>query len=80
VTNGSQVLYGLKYATTAWPLGDDNPFHEELGYWLWDAETQEIIRKFNMSNCQAPIDPDLFGYNRTFSFRLPIRIYTYMHI
>ncbi len=46
VTNGSQVLYGLKYATTAWPLGDDNPFHEELGYWLWDAETQEIMRCF----------------------------------
>lgn len=46
VANGPQVLYGLKYATTAWPLGEEDPFHEELGYWLWDAETLEVMRCF----------------------------------
>ncbi len=46
VVNGPQELYGLRYATTAWPLGDDEPFHEELGYWLWDGETSEVMRCF----------------------------------
>ena len=44
--NGPQVLYGLKYTTVAWPLTDDDPFHEEGGYWLWDSETQLIMRCF----------------------------------
>ncbi len=46
VVNGPQTLYGLKYSTTAWPLDSDNPFHEELGYWLWDAERGEVMRCF----------------------------------
>jgi len=46
VANGPQELYGLRYATTAWPLDADEPFHEELGYWLWDAETGEVMRCF----------------------------------
>ncbi len=39
VANHTQKLYGLRYTTTAWRLGEDEPFHEELGYWLWDADT-----------------------------------------
>jgi hypothetical protein len=46
VINGPQVLYGLKYATVAWPISEDEPFHEETGYWLWDAEAQLVLRCF----------------------------------
>ena len=46
VVNGPQVLYGLKYATVAWPLGEEKPFHEEVGYWLWDAKAQQVMRCF----------------------------------
>jgi hypothetical protein len=46
VVNGPQVLYGLRYSTTAWPLGDEKPFHEELGYWMWDKKAHEVIRCF----------------------------------
>ncbi len=46
VVNGAQVLYGLKYATTAWPLDQEKPFHEEVGYWLWDAKEQQAMRCF----------------------------------
>ena len=46
VVNGPQVLYGLKYATTAWPMGEEDPFHEELGYWLWDPERKQAMRMF----------------------------------
>lgn len=46
VVNGPQVLYGLRYATVAWPLGAENPFHEEVGYWLWDAQAKQVMRCF----------------------------------
>jgi len=46
VVNGPQVLYGLRYATTAWPLGDASPFHEETGYWLWDVQAKQVMRCF----------------------------------
>lgn len=46
VVNGRQVLYGLRYSTVAWPLIQEQPFHEEVGYWLWDAERKQVIRCF----------------------------------
>jgi len=46
VTNGPQVLYGLRYSMTAWRLGEDDAFHEELGYWLWDAGNSQVLRCF----------------------------------
>jgi len=46
VDNHEQKLYGLRYATTAWRLGEDSPFHEETGYWLWDVEAKQVLRCF----------------------------------
>lgn len=46
VDNHEQILYGLRYSTVAWRIGEDSPFHEELGYWLWDAKTKMILRCF----------------------------------
>ena len=46
VNNHKQQLYGLRYSTTAWRLGADDPFHEELGYWLWDAKEKQVLRCF----------------------------------
>jgi hypothetical protein len=46
VNNHEQTLYGLRYSTTAWRLGDQNPFHEELGYWLWDSSAKQVLRCF----------------------------------
>jgi hypothetical protein len=46
VCNHEQTLYGLRYATMAWRLGEDSPFHEEVGYWLWDAGARQILRCF----------------------------------
>ncbi len=46
VNNHEQELYGLRYSTTAWPLGAESPFHEELGYWLWDATERQVMRCF----------------------------------
>ncbi len=46
VVNGTQTLYGLRYSTMAWPLIQEHPFHEEVGYWLWDAERNQVMRCF----------------------------------
>lgn len=46
VKNREQSLFGLRYSTTVWRLGEDDAFHEELGYWLWDASNRQVIRTF----------------------------------
>lgn len=46
VNNGPQILYGLRYSTVAWPLIQEKPFHEEVGYWLWHAERKQVMRCF----------------------------------
>jgi len=46
VQNGAQALYGLDYRTAMWRGDEENPFHTEVGYWLWDAATGEIVRGF----------------------------------
>src|SRR5258708_17325964 len=46
VDNGSQSLYGLDYKTAMWRGDEDNPFHTEVGYWLWDVAAGEVLRGF----------------------------------
>jgi hypothetical protein len=46
VQNGKQALYGLDYKTAMWRGDEENPFHTEVGYWLWDAATGEVLRGF----------------------------------
>jgi len=46
VENHTQQLYDLRYRTTAWRVGEEQPFHEELGYWLWDAAAHQVMRCF----------------------------------
>ena len=46
VENGSQTLYGLDYKSAMWREDEENPFHTEVGYWLWDAATGEVMKGF----------------------------------
>lgn len=46
IDNHEQVLYGLRYATVAWRLDEQDSFHEENGYWLWDAANKQVMRCF----------------------------------
>ena len=45
-TNHEQILYGLRYSTTAWRLGEPEPFHEDIGYWIWDVQDKQITKTF----------------------------------
>jgi hypothetical protein len=44
VDNGSQHLYGLDYKSAMWRNDEVNPFNTEVGYWLWDNTTGEVLR------------------------------------
>jgi hypothetical protein len=46
VHNHEQTLYGLRYATMVWRLGETDPFHEEVGYWLWDPDAKQVLPCF----------------------------------
>jgi hypothetical protein len=46
VDNHEQKLHGLRYQKVAWRLSEDNPFHEETGYWLWDQDANQVMRAF----------------------------------
>lgn len=48
VENGKQVLEGLNYGMTAWRHGEEAmaPFHDEVGYLLWEKSTGQVLRCF----------------------------------
>ena len=58
VQNAGQTLYGLDYRTQAWPIGDENPFHMEVGYWLWDSAAGTVMRCFMV---RAEVGSETFG-------------------
>ena len=44
--NGQQIIHGLSYHNTAWRHGEEamDPFHDEVGYLLWDKKNGQIMR------------------------------------
>ncbi|HET8929367.1 MAG TPA: heme-binding beta-barrel domain-containing protein [Acidimicrobiales bacterium] len=46
ILNGDQHLYGLDCRTAMWRDGEVDPFHAEVGYWLWDGGSEELLRGF----------------------------------
>ena len=46
VDNGQQALYSLDYRMSAWRAGENDPFHTEIGYWLWDVADGQVTRSF----------------------------------
>ncbi len=46
VNNGRQQLVGLDYRAAMWRDSETVPFHAEVGYWLWDPDSCEVLRAF----------------------------------
>jgi hypothetical protein len=46
VDNGTQRMFGLDYRMKSWRIDEDEHFHMEVGYWLWDAERHLVLRCF----------------------------------
>ena len=41
-TNGPQLFYGLRYHTHIVKPGEDETFHDQVGYWLWEPATHTV--------------------------------------
>lgn len=48
IENGHQTIEGLNYQFTAWRHGEEamDPFHDEVGYFLWDKINGQVMRCF----------------------------------
>ena len=44
VTNGPQLLYGLRYHTYIVKPGLTKLYHDQVGYWLWEPATNTVIQ------------------------------------
>jgi len=44
VANHEQKLFGLRYSTQSFRLGEADPFHDEVGYWLWDPKEELLFK------------------------------------
>ena len=42
-TNGPQLFYGLRYHTHITKPGEIETFHDQVGYWLWEPATHDIL-------------------------------------
>jgi len=42
--NGPQVLYGLRYHVHIVKPGEVETFHDQVGYWLWEAATSTVMQ------------------------------------
>jgi len=61
--NHEQILYVLSYTRTAWRLTQDWPFHLQLGYWIWDPSSKQVMHSFMIPRGMAvlaggPAEPD----------------------
>lgn len=70
--NGQQKIFGLAYESKAWRHGEEamDPFHDEVGFLLWDKVHGQVIRSVVFGRgiaIQAGADAGL--YDREIHFR-----------
>nr|WP_314739651.1 heme-binding beta-barrel domain-containing protein [uncultured Haemophilus sp.] len=66
-TNGPQLFYGLRYHTHIVQPDDVETFHDQVGYWLWEPATGNILFTISIPRGQtlmavgnAPADAKTF--------------------
>jgi hypothetical protein len=69
-TNGPQVLYGLRYHVHIVKPGEVETFHDQVGYWLWEAHTQTVTQSLAIPRAQValasgPAAPDAKEFELT---------------
>ncbi len=53
VTNGPQLLYGLRYHTHITKPGQIKTYHEQVGYWLWEPATGALTHTLTIPRGQT---------------------------
>lgn len=51
-TNGPQLLYGLRYHTHIVKPGEVETYHDQVGYWLWEPATGNLIQTLTIPRGQ----------------------------
>jgi hypothetical protein len=54
-TNGPQLLYGLRYHTHINAPDEQNTFHDQTGYWLWEPATGLIMLTLAIPRAQVAL-------------------------
>jgi hypothetical protein len=53
VTNGPQLLYGLKYSIHITKPDQVKTYHEQVGYWLWEPATGIVTQTLTIPRAQV---------------------------
>src|SRR5262245_53793089 len=51
--NGPQLLYGLRYHTHIVKPGEIETYHDQVGYWLWEPATGNLIQTLTIPRGQT---------------------------
>jgi hypothetical protein len=51
--NGPQLLYGLRYHTRVVKPGEIETYHDQVGYWLWEPATGNLIQSLAIPRGQT---------------------------
>ena len=54
-TNGPQLFYGLRYHIHINAPDEDNTFHDQLGYWLWEPATGLVLQTVSIPRGQVAL-------------------------
>ncbi len=69
-TNGPQLLYGLRYHVHIVKPGEVETFHDQVGYWLWEAATRTVAQTIAIPRAQVVLasgtaEPDATEFELT---------------
>ncbi len=64
-TNGPQLLYGLRYHTHIVKPDQIKTYHDQVGYWLWEAATETIIHTLTIPRGQTAMASGHAAVNAT---------------
>lgn len=54
-TNGPQLIYGLRYHCHINAPDEENTFHDQIGYWLWEPATGLIMQTLAIPRGQVAL-------------------------
>ncbi len=54
-TNGPQLFYGMRYHTRIVKPGEVDMYHEQVGFWLWEPATGQIVHTLSIPRGQTAL-------------------------
>jgi len=75
-TNGPQLYYGLRYHIHIVKPGEEETFHDQVGYWLWEPAAKAVTLTLAIPRAQVllasgPAEPDAKDFSLTAALDSP---------